>query len=77
MQLQWTVIYFGFVSVCVSGQEAQGNLWKGGDFPAQGAAHRAQMLRCPSQQKEDSSVFLLQLKYCLEARTRLQGPTKL
>lgn len=32
MQLQWTVIYFGFVSVCVSGQGAQRNLWKGGNF---------------------------------------------
>lgn len=40
-------------------------------FPAQGAAHRAQMLRCPRWQKEDSSLFLLQLKSCLAARTCL------
>jgi len=46
-------------------------------FPAQGAAHGAQMPRRPRWQKQASSVFLLQLQSRLEARTCLQGTTEL
>lgn len=42
IQLQWTVIYFGFVSECVSGQGGKRNLWKGGKIipcPGSSAQH--------------------------------------
>lgn len=38
IQLQCTVIYFGFVSVSVSGHGSQGSLWRGGNIPCPGSS---------------------------------------